>query len=75
MFRRERMMLTNWQELVQLLHPSFSLRAPLPPAPRESSTDWRIPVQIVYMGGDPGHTGREVGKWDSKEEAVFEGFL
>ena len=29
-------------------------------------------MQIVDMGGDPGHIGREVGKWDSKEEAVFE---
>lgn len=29
-------------------------------------------MQTVYMGSDPGHTGREAGKWDSKEEAVFE---
>lgn len=31
-----------------------------------------MPVQTAFMGGDPGHTGEEAGKWDSKEEAVFE---
>lgn len=57
MFRRERMMMTNWQEPVLLLHPCFSL------VPPEASTGWRIPAWTVHLGGDSGHAGRGVGKW------------
>lgn len=67
MFRRERLMLTNWQEPMQLLHPYFSLA----PAPK-SSTDWRFPVWIVCLGGDPRHTGRGVGWWTREGETVLE---
>ena len=38
----------------------------------EASIDWRIPGQIVYFGGDPGNTGRKVGKWDHKGEVALE---
>lgn len=66
MLRRERIdvKLTRTHAVITVW---LSLIAP------EASPHWRIPGWIVYLGGDLGHTGREMGKWGREREGVPRG--